>query len=392
MARGAFIIRGRIDGLNAWRAALMLGGLLVHGSVLTDDLPLFRGIELTSAAFRMGAFFAISGMLAALVMARRQPIEWFAKQSVRVGVPALFGILVLSPITSLTMRGAAHPVDRAATSLFDWHHLWFLFVLLLYQAVAYLLFTRIDRRRFVGLLKRLRGLGQIGMLVAIGVVSLILIGATLNAISQFAPERYWPVLLQLRMILRYLPLYFLGFVLGLSRASRVAMLGTVFVPVTMLAAALIAALLWYLALEPIADPTTAALMGSTMRYVIEAACPPAAVVLVLRSALKIREVRPIMDRLCMASFTIYLLHYPILVALNVALGPLGWNPYLQYVGVVTFTAVLCFALHFSVVERSTTLSLILNGRLPDRWRLTLQPARRREGLRPLPHGPGRIRS
>ncbi|MET0307718.1 MAG: acyltransferase family protein [Sphingomonas sp.] len=365
MAKGGFVIRGRIDGLDAWRAGLMLGGLLVHGSVLADDLALFRGIELTSAAFRMGAFFAISGMLAALVMARRRPIDWLAKQSVRVGVPALVGILVLSPVTSLTMRAAA--ADRAHAmggALFDWHHLWFLFVLLIYQAIAYLLFTRIDRRRFVGLLRRVRAIGQIGVLAAIGLASLLLIGATLTAISEWTPERYWPALLQLRLILRYMPLYFLGFVLGLSRASRAAMLGTIFVPIAMLAAVLAAALLWYLAMAPGADPITASQWSGTMRLVIEAVCPPAAIVLILRSALKIREVRPFFDRLCLASFTIYMLHYPILVAINAVVGPFDWNPYLQYAGAVIFTALFCYALHFRVVERSRTLSLLLNGRLP----------------------------
>jgi glucan biosynthesis protein C len=369
MAKGGFVIRGRIDGLDAWRAGLMLGGLLVHGSVLSDDLDLFRAIELTSAAFRMGAFFAISGMLAALVMARRRPLDWFLKQSVRVGVPALVGILVLSPITSLMMRSDGNPAHVAAgAALFDWHHLWFLFVLLLYQAIAYLLFTRIDRRRFVGLLRRMRAIGQAGNLAGVGLVSLFLIGATLTAISEWAPERYWPVLLQLRQILRYMPLYFLGFVLGLSRASRVAMLGTVFVPITMLVALGIAALAWYLAMAPGADPASHQ-WGTTMRLAIEALCPPAAIVLILRSALKIREVRPFWDRLCVASFTIYMLHYPILVAINVLVGPWEWNPYLQYVGAVSFTAALCYALHMRAVQPSWTLSLLLNGRLPQLPRL-----------------------
>ncbi|MBC9031278.1 acyltransferase family protein [Sphingomonas sp. JC676] len=392
MAQGGFIVRGRIEGLNAWRAMLMLGGLLVHGSVLADDLALFDGIELVSGAFRMGAFFAISGMLAALVMTRRRPIDWFGKQSVRIGVPALFGVLVLCPIISLIMRSGADPAYVAGIALLDWHHLWFLFALLAYQPIVYWLFTRFDRRRFVRLVQRLRAEGQVRVLVAIGAVSLILIGVALTATFELAPQRYWPMLLQLRLILGYTPLYFFGFALGLSRAFRVAMLSGATAPIITLVVAAIGGLLWYQVLEPGADPRIASHWGGTLRWVIEAVCPPAAIVLILRSAMSIRNVRPVVDRLCAASFTIYMLHYPILIAINVAAAPLDWSPYLQYAGAVTVTAILCYALHFGVVERSPLLSLFLNGRLPDPRRASPAASRRRAAPRPSRRAPDRIRS
>lgn len=365
MAKGGLIISGRIEGLNAWRAALMLGGLLVHGSVLSHDTVLFEGVELVSAAFRMGAFFAISGMLAALVMTRRRPIDWFGKQSVRIAVPAAFGILVLSPIISLTMRSAIDPIRGAGIALLDWHHLWFLFALLLYQPIGYWLFTRLDRRLFVRWVRGLRIEGQVRTLTAISVVSLLLICVTLTAIFEFVPGQYQPPLLSLRAIIGYLPLYFFGFALGLSRSFRVTMLSSVTVPIVILAAAAIGTLLWLVLIEPVIDPSIAGDLSRSLRWVIEAACPPAAIVLILRSALKMGEVPALAHSLCAASFTIYMLHYPILVAINAAVARFDWNPYLQYAGAVTFTAFVCYALHFSVVERSRLLSLLLNGRLPD---------------------------
>ena len=365
MAKGGFIIAGRIEGLNAWRAALMLGGLLVHGSVMANHTLLFDGVELVSAAFRMGAFFAISGMLAALVMTRRRPIDWFGKQSARIGVPAVFGILVLSPIISFIMRSAVDPEHAATISLLDWHHLWFLYALLLYQPIGYLLFTHVDRRRFVRLVQRLRAEGQVRTITAISAVTLILIGVTLTTLFEVVPEHYRPPLLSLRAIIGYIPLYFFGFALGLSRSFRVTVLSSVTAPITMLTLAAIGAVLWYQLVEPAIDPAIASELGGTLRWVIEAACPPAAIVLILRSALKMRAVPPFVDRLCAASFTIYILHYPILVAINVALARYNWNPYLQYAAAVIVTAITCYNLHFSLVERSRTLSLLLNGRIPE---------------------------
>ena len=365
MAKGAFSIIGRIEGLNAWRAALMLGGLLVHGSVLVDDTPLFQGVKLVSAAFRMGAFFAISGMLAALVMTRRRPIDWFGKQSVRIGVPAVFGILVLSPIISLTMRSAIDPVRAAGISLLDWHHLWFLYALLLYQPIGYWLFTHVDRRLFVRLVRRLRAEGQVRTITAIAAVSLILTGVMLTTIFEVVPDHYRPPLLSVCAIIGSIPVYFFGFALGLSRSFRAAMLSSMTVPIVILVTAAIGALTWRQLVEPAIGPAIGGDMGAGLRWAIEAICPPAAIVLILRSALKMRAVPPLVDRLCAASFTIYILHYPFLVAINAALAPYDWNPYLQYAGAVIVTAISCYILHFSLIERSPALSLLLNGRIPE---------------------------
>lgn len=358
MAKAEFSIRGRIAGLNAWRAALMLGGLLVHGSVLLAHLRLFEAVAWASAAFRMGGFFAISGMLAAIVMAtRRRPINWLLRQSARAGIPALFGVLALSPVIALILWRA----HAGAAALFDWHHLWFLYALLLYQPVAYLLFTWGDRRRLVRALRRLRARGQPWVLAVMILVSLVLTGLALKAIFAFAPEAHWPMLFQLGSFLGYLPLYCFGFLLGLSRAFRAAMLGPVAVPVAMLAVIGALALFAFLVGEPMAGQD----WDGRMRWLLGVTCPPAAVVLILRSALAVRRVPPLMDRLSAASYTIYMLHYPMLIALNAAAAPWGLNPYLQYAAVVSVTAILCYALHFGLVARSPILALLLNGRLPD---------------------------
>lgn len=61
----------RIEGLCTWRAALMLGGLLTHGTIGLERLPEMALIANVSHAFRMGVFFLISGFLSSKALRRR---------------------------------------------------------------------------------------------------------------------------------------------------------------------------------------------------------------------------------------------------------------------------------------------------------------------------------
>lgn len=145
----ALLPPGRIAGLDAWRAGLMLGGVLLHGTVLQQPLLLFHVIGAVSGAFRMGAFFAISGMLAALAAARKGPSAWIAGRTRQIGIPALFGLAVLCPAMSLMLRAAVGPERAAHVPLFDWHHLWFLVALLAHQTLGYASLTRVKPRTLV---------------------------------------------------------------------------------------------------------------------------------------------------------------------------------------------------------------------------------------------------
>jgi glucan biosynthesis protein C len=113
-------IRGRIEGLDAWGGMLMLGGPILHGAMLHAPHLLFQIIDLVSASIRMGAFFAISGLLAGLNLRRRPPRAWLARHAKRVGIPALFGVAVLSPITSLVLRAELSATAASRIVLFDW--------------------------------------------------------------------------------------------------------------------------------------------------------------------------------------------------------------------------------------------------------------------------------
>lgn len=81
----------RLPGLDLFRGLLLIGGPLVHSTFIAPPAVAHAVIE-GSGLFRMAAFFAISGFLGGTTY---RP-GWLRLRLVQVGVPALFGILILN--------------------------------------------------------------------------------------------------------------------------------------------------------------------------------------------------------------------------------------------------------------------------------------------------------
>ena len=100
-------------------------------------------------AWRLTLLFAVSGFASASMLARRPDLAFFLRNRVvRLGVPLLFGIIVITPIQPwiqlTTQRGYTHGFgwfylhDYYRFAMFKgmplpaWQHLWFVFYLLAY--------------------------------------------------------------------------------------------------------------------------------------------------------------------------------------------------------------------------------------------------------------------
>ncbi len=248
---------------------------------------------------------------------------------------------------------------------FEWHHLWFLFALLLYQVAAYLLFVKVSPRRAAGWLVRLRRMGQARLIQLLAAASLVLMIVTIWAVLGLAPTRYRPMLIELRLIAGYLPLYLLGMALARSRALRRTMLAGTALPVSILIVATGGYGLWRLGLAPWLSADAAANAETQIRFVIAALCPPAAVLLVLSSALRIRTRARVVRNLCDASFTIYIVHFPLLIAINIAALRYGFTSLVEYVAAIALAGLASYAFHIGVVRRWAWAGLLFNGRFPN---------------------------
>jgi peptidoglycan/LPS O-acetylase OafA/YrhL len=160
------------------------------------------------------------------------------------------------------------------------------------------------------------------------------------------------------LIAGYLPTFFFGLLLARSEPVRERLLDAWRICAVIVSGA---GLFYALVCLGLIDP-----LEQHVRVIGASLCPPAAFVLILRSALQVRRVPAFVGSLSDASYTIYLLHVPAAVAINTRMAPLGFHPNVQYALTIVIAGVGCWLIHRLVVRRSATAALLLNGRLPRR--------------------------
>ncbi len=363
----------RIEGLSVWRAILMLGGVVLHGAMGLEHIPVFSAIPLISHAFRMGSFMLISGLLCGYTLGRRRsPRSWLARRSVQIGVPLLFGLLVICPLIGWMIGDLADRTHGPFAFAHDWYHLWFLVALLAYAPMSYA-FDRLDRRHdVIGILERIlanrRGNGgsaQTISLLGSAFACCVLMMITRRILAGQAPTEYASALSHVQLMLGYAPFYLLGFLLARSPALYRAVTGSIRTPMIILIAVGGLYACWFGNLRATLDPLGQAVFGDLVELVGMSLCPPAASVLILRSAVAIRKVPTIVRRLSDASFTIYILHFPIIIATKLALSYVAWNPFAEFFLAIGIGSAISYAAHVVLVERYPAISFMLNGKLPE---------------------------
>lgn len=191
----------------------------------------FNGLNLVMVAWLMPLFFVISGMGTHFSLQRRTARDFVKERLVRLGVPLIVGVLLLSPhqvwierVTKKQFEGSflqflPQYFDGlyfiSPTGNFAWMglHLWYLLVVLIYS-LATLPFLRPDRP---GLWERLGPrIGPLGTL-GLPLLALFLLKGFLNPEGLGAEQAGWPFVL-------YLVFYLLGYSLfptqGFLEATR----------------------------------------------------------------------------------------------------------------------------------------------------------------------------
>jgi peptidoglycan/LPS O-acetylase OafA/YrhL len=151
--------------LDATRAFALLLGIVFHASL--SFMPVFigwavmdvstsyiaGGFALISHTFRMALFFLIAGFFSAMVLHKTRTRNFLQSRAVRLGVPFIVGWLVLRPLLvsgwiagGQSMRGDADisaslsqgfaSLTNLPNELFVGTHLWFLYYLILFTLSA----------------------------------------------------------------------------------------------------------------------------------------------------------------------------------------------------------------------------------------------------------------
>ncbi|EKF56989.1 glucans biosynthesis protein [Agrobacterium albertimagni AOL15] len=369
------------------RAFLMLLGIPYHAAMAynarvlwdiqspekSEILTFLSGVLVT---FRMPAFFIVAGYFAAMMLERRKPASWLRGRIIRLGIPFLTGLVLLAPIqiavidleTALTGAiSMTTALDQVGEDLIhpgaNWiMHLWFLPALLAYSGLLVLImagrrFGRLDHviERTEAICRARPGLTLMLLILATAAWEMMI---HLSHQDMLARPGALPYLLAhgIDPYLRYLPFFLIGAVLRASPDIRCALVWTkgYGLPAFGIAAAILAAAL---------RGVEAGTWGITYDAFDGAAAILLSVVLIGIAKRFWNRPDPRIDRIVDASFSIYLLHHPIIYALAALFILAESPPVVEFFLICLATFALSYGIH-RLIRRSPLALFLFNGVRP----------------------------
>lgn len=388
----------RLHALDAVRALALLLGIVLHaimsfvpvaGLWPIHDVRPSLALSLVSFSihvFRMTTFFLIAGFFAHMSFHRRGIRGFVRDRLQRIGLPLAIGWpLLLTPIVLITVWASGLPNRGAMPRATDWlpalpnfrlTHLWFLYVLLELYVAALVLRGAIVRfdasgrlrafldRQFASLMRN--PLAPLVLAMPIGIAfcldptwtasegvrtpdrSLVtnamawicfgtafgfgwLLHRQADLLRLF--ERRWPWNLAAALVLILISFLLSGVMMSAPGAPR---LPVSFATLRLIAAVLYASAIWI---------STFAFIGLALRFM--------------------SGFSPTWRYLADASYWLYLIHLPIVLALQVLVSQLDWPGPVKLVLILAVAVPLMLA-SYQVLVRFTFIGVVLNGRRAPR--------------------------
>ncbi|WP_257388955.1 acyltransferase [Tahibacter caeni] len=381
----------RLHAFDTLRAAALLAGLALHGALsylpgaerywIVADAP-SRALALLFYLVhccRMPVFFLLAGFFAAAGVARLGAVAFARDRLRRIVLPLLmFWPLVMTGIVAVVVAAVAlknggslpaesPPGPRLTPDDFPLTHLWFLYVLALFYAAALVwraLLARLDPADRVGSAARavLDRLLRPGAISALGLPLAACLARTPDWLPWFGvPTPDQSLYPNLAATVGFGLAFAVGWQLQRSAASLLPRLARDW-PRHLLVGIAAAAFCLYLA-GPL--PTLAKADASPVWPLYAIAYAAAGWSLCLAAAgAALRHADAFDARrryLADASYWIYLLHLPLLMALQVAAAQLAWPWWIEY----PLSLALCLAVllaAYALFVRDGWLGALLNGR------------------------------
>ncbi|MEO1553566.1 MAG: acyltransferase family protein [Pseudomonadota bacterium] len=373
----------RLHHFDVLRAVMLLLIVLTHAAhaydptlqwiVESPDQTWLAPVLSSIPVFSMPGFFMISSILSIFLMRKRSYEDWAKGRLLRVCVPFIAGILILSPITIFVASwavqlGAAGETSSAFTgdlasdlSTIDrrWvGHLWFLSTLGIFTLIGWVGFARgilmEGLRRTSAILVALNSRINIwwAIVVAIGAWNF---GAKALMYLVKMAIGYEPGLLavlNVDTLLGYFPIFILGLLLGVSADLRTVMFKvtafrTVFLAISFTVYVLAAGIQfeeWRIARKLIGPALGTGIALFLFGYLAD----------------KINKPSPMVKRISSYSYSVYLLHYPISNALALSFVPVSLAPSLEFLTVILLTYTLSFIAAWGVAQIGL-LKFLFNG-------------------------------
>ncbi|MEY4915662.1 MAG: hypothetical protein RJA02_1931 [Armatimonadota bacterium] len=345
-----------MHGLDLARAVLMLVGVIYHGALLfktgggwrieaESTHQVFNAITDGIHLFRMHAFYLLSGFFVALVASKDTSKTSAWKRISRLAIPMLF--VGFTANTLMNQLSNAWQFDTNITSYVikgQWlGPLWFVGNLIAYYALSPIFLMVIDKLAF---LNRTR-------LWMLGPVLLATAGAMVVAVSlcgKYFPEMF--VILHFKNLLMYLPVFVLGLLLHRVMdvfTAALTLRGSLVIFASALGMRLVASSLHFYDIHYV--------LGETIQQYFALAVALAVIAMFNQLA----KPGPVLKYFVDASYTLYLVHMPVIVVLHTLLASLHLHWSIEYPVIVSVTSGLCLLFHHQIVARVPLAGFLLNG-------------------------------
>ncbi|TYT23688.1 acyltransferase family protein [Luteimonas viscosa] len=391
----------RLHALDAVRGFALLLGVAFHAALsfmpgwppglwaMADSSPsaLLGDAAFVSHVFRMTLFFFIAGFFARLLQHRLGNAAFCRNRLLRIAVPLVAGWVLLYPLVSMVwiagitkaFGGNLPPMPEAPKvfGAFPLMHLWFLYQLLQFYAIALLLgavAARVDPQgRLRGAMDRL-----LSAALRVPVVVLLLLAVPVASVLMALPTWYYwsgiptpdqSLVPQLAPLLAYGVAFAFGWLVQRSHTALVS-LARHWLPNLLVGAIAATWMLLSLRVSPMAPPgpanpldlvdgTTLTKSGFALMHGLAAW---GLTLGIAGAALRfLAGHSPLRRYIADASYWVYLAHLPLVAALQVWVGqwPLHWS--FKYPFVLLLSLALLFASYHWLV-RPTLIGQLLNGR------------------------------
>ena len=382
----------RYYGLDALRGGMMMLGIVLHAAMLYQVAPpaampmptdrnnayvfdvLFHFIH----SFRMPTFFVLAGFFTSLLVERRGLWGTYKNRGARVLAPLLAAVVVILPVTALLMidfmlsvRFGTHdfipdlaqarafgdemsqklgvPADTPALM-----HLWFLYYLCLFYLLIPLCQFLVKRSASIETRLR-RLLASPAMLILFGLFTAATLwpfqGAQVHDGFMFL-KPHLPSLVYYGsfFVFGYIFHFFRDVLKSLARwVPLLALLALVLFPLS----------LYVTHLEHAAAP--AAFGTHLVAVIVHGLCTWTLIYLAIGFALRRFDYEsPWTLYYSQASYWVFLMHMPVVALAGWWLLPFDLPAVVKFLGVVSFTAAICFLSYHYAVQK-TWVSVFLNG-------------------------------
>jgi len=355
-------VAGREYALDSARGALMTMGVLLHvaniyqisaGWEISDPQrsAVFDFLSWLIHEFRMESFYWISGYFCAMTFLKRGVGGLLRRRMFRIALPLVSTWLTLNVAQAALIAWweGKDPVAALRAGVGPMH-LWFLIDLLLYFLLGALLLAKgggmVDR------IGRTWRWGPISLLLALTFCAYLL--SVLVRISGFAYVDLFGIIEPLRLA-TYFPYFAAGMLMYKAETLRRVFTGLNVPLMLMLAVPLSLAAAYVHAESSRLAIEGGALVETFAKWMLVAGCIGA---FQRWASSPTRASNFLAD----ASYTVYLFHHSVVVALGILVMPLDVGPYVKFVVVTAATLMITAAIHCYVIKPVPLLRLLYNGR------------------------------